>query len=283
MSKIKTWLVRGDTHGYYGWMVPTITENYKPEETAIIILGDAGFNFYLNKTDIRLKKEVESRGYYFYCVRGNHEARPQDTSCPYEKIWDENVNGYVWAEPDYPHIRFFLDYGEYQINNYKIAVIGGAYSVDKWWRLHRFNIYSPTDIGYNNPKKTGWFPNEQLSVEEMDTAMKLFINKTYDFVFTHTCPIDWQPRDLFLSAVDQSVVDNTMELWLNELKNKINWTVWCWGHYHSDRIEYPYAEMYYQDIDNINDIWYRWKHYSQTGELDWWLHKGPNFWANSSK
>ena len=74
---IKNWLVRGDTHGKFYWMDNGCLNDYVPEETAIIILGDAGFNFFLNKTDDKLKAEVNARGYRFYCVRGNHEARPQ--------------------------------------------------------------------------------------------------------------------------------------------------------------------------------------------------------------
>ena len=57
---IQNWLVRGDTHGQFAWMNNGCLDNYKPEETAIIILGDAGFNYYLNKYDDRKKAEVNA-------------------------------------------------------------------------------------------------------------------------------------------------------------------------------------------------------------------------------
>ena len=45
---IKNWLVTGDTHGQVMTRLMSIgTTDYKPEETALIILGDAGINFYL--------------------------------------------------------------------------------------------------------------------------------------------------------------------------------------------------------------------------------------------
>ena len=47
-----------------------------PEEMGIIILGDAGLNFYLNQTDDRHKKELVKYGFQIYCVRGNHEESP---------------------------------------------------------------------------------------------------------------------------------------------------------------------------------------------------------------
>ena len=71
---------------------------------AIIILGDAGLNFYLNGTDIRKKKILSNYGFRIYCVRGNHEARPQHLDSM-EYIFDENVGGWVMYEPEYPHIR----------------------------------------------------------------------------------------------------------------------------------------------------------------------------------
>ena len=275
---IKNWLVRGDCHGQFVWMTNGCLNEYVPEETAIIILGDAGFNFYLNKTDDRKKAEVNARGYRIYCVRGNHEARPQDVSVPYKLVYDEDVCGYVYMEERFPNIRFFKDWGEYRIDSYWVAVIGGAYSVDKWWRLNRIGVYSETDLGYNNPKKSGWFPNEQLSLDEMAQAERELSGKWFDFVFTHTCPIDWQPTDLFLSVVNQSGVDSTMELWLDDLKNKFSWKIWCFGHYHADRLERPHVEQYFNDVENLYDIWERWNKYDETGELDWWLQKSPNFY-----
>ena len=45
---IKNWLVTGDTHGQVLERLSHI--GYPPDETALIILGDMGLNFYLNKT-----------------------------------------------------------------------------------------------------------------------------------------------------------------------------------------------------------------------------------------
>ena len=71
----------GDTHGGVSTIarVGNIQRNmpqYKSEETAIVILGDTGLNFYLNNTDKKYKKLLNSMGYHIYCVRGNHEQRP---------------------------------------------------------------------------------------------------------------------------------------------------------------------------------------------------------------
>ena len=47
-----------DTHGNFLWMENLDTEQYPPDETAIIVLGDFGTNFYLNKTDQKKKKDI---------------------------------------------------------------------------------------------------------------------------------------------------------------------------------------------------------------------------------
>lgn len=271
--------VTGDKHGQFH----TILQNeiVKDPNNAIIILGDAGINYYLRDLDNRLKKEIsENSQCMWYIVRGNHEARPQDCSVPYEIVWDPWVGGQVYVQEEYPNIRFFLDFGEYFINGSHVAVIGGAYSVDKWWRLARAGVLKKSDLNYNNPKRTGWFPNEQLSKEEIKQADYVFEGKIFDFVLSHTCPLSFQPTDLFLGTVDQSTVDTSMEQWMDQLKDKMDWFVWLYGHYHNDRMERPYVEMYYHDIDALDDIKARWVKYAETGELDWWLNKSPNFYMN---
>ena len=275
---IKHWLVTGDTHGQIMTRLMNIgTTDYPAEETALIILGDAGINFYLNKTDAKNKKTINSQGFTLYCVRGNHEERPENLE--YIEHWyDENVKGYVMYEPEYPNIRYFEDGNAYEIGGKSVLVIGGAYSVDKWYRLHRAGVTSKLDKDYFNPRKTGWFHDEQLLDLEMTAIEKEHFGKHYDVILTHTCPISWEPTDLFLSGLDQSSVDKTMELWLDEVRQKVNWNIWLFGHYHGDQLVRPRVEMYYKDIENWETIMKRWEN---PENLDWWLVKSPNYYMGN--
>lgn len=269
------WMVTGDTHGVF----TRFANLPKNEEIGMIILGDAGFNFYLNKTDARKKKEVSENypNITFYCVRGNHEARPQDI--PNMKLkYDPDVDGMIYMEDEYPNIRYFKDYGVYTIDGCDCAVIGGAYSVDKYWRLGLAGVRSKRYKDYYNPKKTGWFWNEQLTAEEMDRAAALFKGQHFRFVFSHTCPFEWEPNDLFLSQVDQTTVDKSMEFWMDEIKDTFEWETWLFGHFHADRLERPHVEMYYNDMEELNEICNRWKRYDATYELEWHLVKSPKFY-----
>jgi 3-oxoacid CoA-transferase subunit A len=259
---IKKWIVTGDTHGRVNDRILAMFENYKiekPEETGVIILGDAGFNYYLNKTDAKNKKIVNDHGIYIYCVRGNHEERPRNIESM-QMILDENVQNLVYYEPEYPFIRYFLDGAVYRLTDgeqeYRTLVIGGAYSVDKWFRIKSIIASSPGLSDETNVP--GWFCEEQLSEDEMFTISQWWYGKQVDLILTHTCPLSWQPTDLFLRGLDQSTVDNSMEVWLDELKDEVKWDIWLFGHYHDDRLVRPHVEMFYTDYEWLSSIVARW-------------------------
>ena len=260
---IKRWLVTGDTHRDFSRFKRYPAE-YNNSETAVIVLGDVGLNVLLNEHDFYIKKYLKNNyDFYIYCVRGNHEARPSDVP-NMEKILDNQVNGYVYYEKDFPKIRYFLDYGIYFFDNKNVLVIGGAYSVDKYYRLQR---------------GLPWFENEELTEDEMDDCMRQLIGRNFDLVLTHTCPLAWEPKDLFLGFVDQSKVSKRMEKFLDEVRQEINQdAVWLFAHFHADRIERPGVELFFKDSETLSVIKDRWKNFAMTQELDWWLDKSPNFY-----
>ena len=55
---ITNFLVTGDFHGRLDRFI-NLHLVYNPTETAIICLGDCGFNFYLNKKDQKLKQQAK--------------------------------------------------------------------------------------------------------------------------------------------------------------------------------------------------------------------------------
>ena len=282
---IKNWIITGDTHGGVATIsrVGNIDRNMRciPAETAIIILGDAGLNYFLNNTDKKYKKLLNSQGYHIYCVRGNHEERPENIPGMI-LIEDENVDNAVWMQEEFPNIRYFVDGNEYVIGGHSALVLGGAYSIDKWYRLARAG-YSPTEAETANPKKCGWFKDEQLTLQEMSDIWDKICGKRYDFIFTHTCPLSWEPTDLFLNGIDQTTVDKSMELWLDKVRQAVDWRIWLFGHYHADRIERPHVEQMYMDYENIETIWNRWFG-EKTYEKEWWLPKSPYMkWAEACK
>ena len=272
---IRNVLITGDTHGRVSQRILNIARNYPdlvPEETAIIILGDAGINFYLNKTDKKNKYQINNYGYKIYCVRGNHEQRPQNIDTM-DFVYDQEVGNWVYWEDEYPNIRYLADGAIYNFKGYRCLAIGGAYSVDKWWRLQQ--------AAAQGSSFSGWFEDELLTKEEMDAISSSMNGEEVDFVFTHTCPHSFEPTDLFLDCVDQSTVDKSMEYWLEDLRHIFSWKIWCFGHFHADRIERPRVEQFYysyEDIDNVFNRWYKDKTISNDyKEME--LSPYMNFWT----
>lgn len=255
---IEKWIITGDCHRKFS----RFKNLDKTPNTAIIILGDAGLNYTLDEND-RATKAALCRSYpfTFYCVRGNHEARPGEY-LGMKLIHDEDVGGAVWIEEEFPRIRYFCDWGHYKIAGIKTLVIGGAYSVDKHYRLQN---------GWR------WFENEQLNERERDVCLRNALDYEFGLVLSHTCPLSLQPTDLFLRGLDQSTVDNSMEIWLEELAKRVSWKLWLFGHYHADRIEWPHVEQFYFEMESLDDIVARWAKYDETGEIDWWLPTSPKF------
>ena len=276
---INKWIITGDTHGRVNERLLHILkhQNNNLRDTGVIILGDAGFNFYLNKTDAKVKRTVNKHGIYIYCVRGNHEERPRNIASM-RLILDENVQNYVYYEPQYPFIRYFLDGALYRLvdgeRTYRTLVIGGAYSVDKWFRVTHYRASGKIFDEDNIP---GWFCREQLSESERLAISRCWSGAKVDLVLTHTCPLSWQPTDLFIRGLDQSTVDNSMEVWLEELKDSIEWDLWLFGHYHDDRLVRPHVEMFYTDYEWLSTISERW---APGAETVWWLKKDPNYFID---
>ena len=164
------------------------------------------------------------------------------------RTYDNLVQGNIYVNPELPNIKYFIDGEEYVIDKYSAIVIGGAYSVDKYYRLEKF-------------KGQGWFKDEQLTSEEMNAIAEKIKGKHYDFVLTHTCPYEWQPTDLFISSSFDLKVDNTMELWFHDIKDTFSWTAWLFGHYHDDRIIRPHVELFYIEDKELKDIYKMWSEY----------------------
>lgn len=276
-GNIKHFYVTGDMHGNIN-DIDKFVENYSVKDNALIILGDVGFNFYLNKTDRKNKEHAQGLGLLIYCVRGNHEERPENIPNMMEE-YDDVINGTVMYETNYPNIRYLKDGGIYNFGGYTTLVIGGAYSVDKYYRLGRAQARGIDP----ETQWTGWFKDEQLTTEEMFHIQADVKDMTFDFVLTHTCPYTWQPFDLFLPSVDQSTVDNSMERWFDTLRQEIHWNcAWLFGHFHKDRIMRPHVEMYMDRYDSLDDIAQRWKDWDNGYKFEWWFQTDPcwPFWTD---
>ena len=91
----------------------------------------------------------------------------------------------------------------------------------------------------------------------MAAGVTLAQSDSYDLVLSHTCPIIYEPTDLFLSVVDQSTVDKTTERWLGGIEYNLNYKLWAFGHFHSLRVypEYQGKQMLMLFNDCFLDVY----------------------------
>ena len=224
----------GDIHGRVPQSIKDLQKRAEAanEIYAVVLLGDVGVNYFKDNRDNELKEDLAKRkNLIFYCLRGNHEARPED--CGLELYPDEATEQMIYLEPQFPSIRYLIDGKDYYFNGYQVLAIGGAYSVDKFYRL--MNHWS-------------WFENEQLTTKEMEAIHERWKDDYVDIVISHTCPLEWQPTDLFLPEVNQATVDNTMERWLSNLEKTLGYESWLFGHFHDNRRILPGVYMLSDNI-----------------------------------
>jgi len=204
----------------------------------LIILGDVGINVYLDERDEYLKEYLNSLGIKLFCVRGNHEERPENISTYKKSVM---FNGEVYLEDKYQNLIFAVDGEEYNICNKSVLVMGGAYSIDAEYRIKNNLI---------------WFKDEQLSHDEMVSIYNKVCGKHYDVVLTHTCPYKYEPKEVFKKKIDQFKVDRSMECFFDLIEYSISYDKWYCGHFHTDKC-----------IDNIEFMFKNIKKFNKSMEL----------------
>ena len=211
--------ITGDTHGNFDRIAEFCYDTHTTTDDLMIILGDAGINYYLDRRDLYLKSHLAQLPITFFCIHGNHEARPDNV--PGYELISFRGNPAYW-EPECPNVCFAMDGMTYDFDGKQTFVCGGAYSVDKHYRLAR---------GWN------WFEDEQPSEARKGFCSRALAQRDWkvDRVLTHTCPFKYIPREMFLPQIDQSTVDNSTVLWLDGIEDALDYGKWYCGHYHTDK------------------------------------------------
>lgn len=68
-----------------------------------------------------------------------------------------------------------------------------------------------------------------------------------DIVLSHTCPLKYEPREVFLAGINQSTVDKSTEVWLGTIEAKLQYEHWYCGHYHTvkeiDKLQFMFEDF----------------------------------------
>lgn len=202
----------GDIHGdpIRLWSIENFCNNHKTTtDDWLICLGDVGLNYYgaKSKEEISLKNEAAKLPIKMFCIHGNHERRPiKEDGYKEIEVTEGAIQGPMLWDSRYPNQYFAIDGAVYKIQTSErtlnALVCGGAYSVDKFYRLQF---------------RANWWPDEQPNELTKGLVRLMATRYPIDIMLTHTCPLRFEPKELFLDCIDQSTVDTSTEEFFDEL------------------------------------------------------------------
>lgn len=232
--------ITGDTHG--GIDESKLYSRYFKDskkctkEDYLIILGDWGYIFEYNPSDIEsdenfsevdklhIRKKLISerkllnymftdKKYTTLVILGNHENYDRVKKFP---IIDK-FGGKVRKIND---SIFILMRGEvYTIDGYKFFTFGGAKSIDKGFRTEGIS----------------WWREEECTLEEEKYAIENLQKhgNKIDFILTHTCA-ESTLNELFQMNYISSRQYDKQNIFLEKIKQNIDYKYWFLGHMHKD-------------------------------------------------
>lgn len=240
--------ITGDIHGdpWRFWSIENFCNNHKTTtDDWLICLGDVGLNYYgaKSKKEIAIKNEAAELPIKMFCIHGNHERRPSSEDGYQEVEFTEGaIRGPMLWNSEHPNQYFAIDGAIYVIQTSErtlnALVCGGAYSVDKYYRLQH---------GWY------WWPDEQPNEPTKGLVRLMATRYPIDIMLTHTCPLRFEPKELFLNGIDQSTVDQSTEEFFDDLYEQFpadQKPMWYFGHFHGNK----YTDDYVMLFDDIIEL-----------------------------
>lgn len=213
MSRI---FITGDTHADYDWK--KLTTKYFPEQKEltkddyVIIAGDFGGVFLLDRTDKYIQKNYNERNFTTLFVDGNHENHDALDAYPVEEWHGGKIHRIADSV-------FHLMRGQvFEIGGKTFFTMGGAES---------------TDRQYRKEGKT-WWTREMPSIEEYEEAITNLekCGGKVDYVITHCAPeatlCALNMPDMYFRSV------NELTSFFDTIAQTIQFKAWYFGHYHDD-------------------------------------------------
>jgi calcineurin-like phosphoesterase family protein len=224
-------MLLGDTHGNTKFVINKVIPAARAKKINWIYqVGD--FGYWEHQTSgidylDAVNGKLAEAGINLLFIQGNHDKVSMISRTYMEQdgfyklrthIWYAE-NGTVWS-PDSGKTNFMA--------------LGGAYSVDKRWRLEQENkiflqnIHPEMREHYPNQyKETLWFPEEEISDAELDVILNR-VSERVDVLLTHDKPISAQPPIDLLPIAECEPNQRRIQKAVNTLKPKLL----VHGHFH---------------------------------------------------
>ena len=120
--------ITGDKHGDYERVFGFCYKNNTSKNDIMIVLGDAGINYYLDNKDYTLKNHLKELPITLFCIHGNHEERPYNIAGYKSKVFN---NGIVYFESlgaglSHPFFSRVIEAFKKQADNYGYSLLFGS-------------------------------------------------------------------------------------------------------------------------------------------------------------
>lgn len=203
--------ITGDIHGLLG-IERVLNINFLDEDDYLIILGDFGLLWEGSDKEKRALEKLNKKEFTTLFIDGNHENFDMLNSFPIES-WN---GGKIHKIKDKV---FHLMRGEvFLINDKKYFTFGGGTSIDK----------------ENRKEHVDWWKEEMPSEEEIENGRKNLQSHNYnvDYMLTHTTDVD--NLSFIGEEMSFSPEEDKCNIFLSEIKKKLTYDKWYFGHFHVD-------------------------------------------------
>lgn len=206
-------------------------------EDTVIVTGDFGYVMRGEKNNLTEKNNLDAlskKPYTILFCDGNHEGFDFLEAYPEELRFGAPVRRIR------PNI-FWLQRGfVYTIEGKTFFCMGGAYSMDKAWRLQ---------YKANGGEKI-WFEQELPTAEEYRRAIHTLEKHHHrvDYIITHTAPRTIIPRVIGKYPDDH---DRELTGFLDWIYHEAAFSHWFFGHFHEDMQINPQITACYEKLHRI--------------------------------
>jgi len=230
-------LLAGDWHGNTSAGYRAVAHATKHDCQTIVQLGDFGYWEHTSEGQKylwKLEKILVRENINLFFVDGNHDNHPL--------LWAM----YPPGKDGFCKVRENLFYAprghRWEWDGVSFMALGGAYSIDKEWRLER-------ERKVKKPR-TSWWPTEMIRPEDVEAAS---LNGRVDVVFSHDCPAGVEIPGIH--AADKHIFPDSMvnRERLREAVRAVRPRLICHGHYHvrdRNHLDLPYG-------DSGDLVWHR--------------------------
>lgn len=253
-------MILGDTHGTTNAATGAVFRAEAKGCDAIVQVGDFGYWEHMSQgvefLD-SLSRACVNTKIKFYWIDGNHENHTmlRDLYGPGGPKHEPTDEGF-WKIRE--GIYYIPRATKWAWDGVEFMGVGGAYSIDKEYRLARENGTAAPEWGIPEPQeplgsRMLWWPEEMITPEEEAAAIA---QGEVDVLFTHDCPTNAPFRDRLKPDMQSEMHRQT----INRIGRSAKPFVWFHGHMHefydyTFQHEDGYSQVYGLECDGHSRNW----------------------------